>query len=129
MHFIPNSEFINLFNSTIMNLMDFPVFNTTGEVVRCTKFLINRVHEISLWLDRRYPIHPEDIHHLTGLSIKGKDVSKVFYSPNKNGNKKGEPSLYEIFHMKRGGHTAKIDPILPEIVGTACYIISSKVIL
>jgi len=27
--FVPNPKFINLFNSTIMNLMDFPVFDTT----------------------------------------------------------------------------------------------------
>jgi hypothetical protein len=30
MHFIPKKEFINLFNSTIMNLRDLPVFGTTG---------------------------------------------------------------------------------------------------
>jgi hypothetical protein len=30
--FVPKSEFINLFNSTIMNLRDLLVFGTTGEV-------------------------------------------------------------------------------------------------
>jgi hypothetical protein len=32
MQFIPNPEFINLFNSTIMNLRDLPMFGTTGDV-------------------------------------------------------------------------------------------------
>jgi hypothetical protein len=59
--FVPNPKFINLFNSTIMNLMDLPVFSTTGEVARCTKSLISRVHDRSLWLDRRYLIHAEEI--------------------------------------------------------------------
>lgn len=61
MHFIPKNEFINLFKSTIMNLRDLPVFGTTGEIVRCTKFLISRVHHRSLWLDKWYPIHAQDI--------------------------------------------------------------------
>jgi hypothetical protein len=41
MQFIPKPEFINLFNSSIMNLRDLPVFDTSGEVARCTKFLIS----------------------------------------------------------------------------------------
>jgi hypothetical protein len=57
MQFVSKPEFINLFNSTIMNLRDLPVFGTTGEVAWCTKFLISRVHDKSLWLDRRYLIH------------------------------------------------------------------------
>jgi hypothetical protein len=81
-----------------MNIRDLPVFGTTGEIVWCTKFLIIRVHDRRLWLDRQYPIHVEDIHQLTGLSIEGKDVSKGFQGPSKHGNKKGEPSQYERFH-------------------------------
>jgi hypothetical protein len=38
MQFVPKPNFINLFNSTIMHLRDLPVFGTTGEVARCTKF-------------------------------------------------------------------------------------------
>jgi hypothetical protein len=76
---------------------------------------------------RRYPIHAEDIHQITGLSIEGEDVSKGFQGPSKHGKKKGEPSLYEIFHTQRGGCIAKIDPILPEITRTTFYVISSKV--
>jgi hypothetical protein len=90
---------MNLFNSTIMNLRDLPVFGITGEVVRCTKFLINRVHDRGLWLDRRYPIHTKDIHQLIGLSLKGEDVSKGFHGPNKHDKKKGETNLYEMFHI------------------------------
>ena len=33
MQFVPKLDFINLFNSTIMNLRDLPIFGTTGEVV------------------------------------------------------------------------------------------------
>jgi hypothetical protein len=50
--FVPKEGFINLFNSTIMNLRDLPVFGTTGEMARCTTFLIRRVHDISIWLDK-----------------------------------------------------------------------------
>jgi len=78
MQFVSKPEFINIFNSTIMNLRDLPVFGTTGEVAWCTKFLINRVHEKSIWLDRRYPIHTEDIYQLTRLSLDDKDVPKGF---------------------------------------------------
>jgi hypothetical protein len=127
MQFMPKPEFVNLFNSTIMNLRDLPVFGTTGEVARCTKFLISRVHDRSLWLDKRYPIHAEDIHQLTGLSFEGEDVSKGFQGPGKHDKKKGELSLYEKFNTKRGGRTTVIDPILPETVRTGCYIIANKV--
>jgi len=41
MQFVPKPKFINLFNSTIMNLRDLSVFETTSEVARCTKFLIS----------------------------------------------------------------------------------------
>jgi hypothetical protein len=61
MHFIAKNEFINLFNLTIMNLRDLPVFGTIGEIARCMKFLISRVHDKSLWLDKRYPIDAKDI--------------------------------------------------------------------
>jgi hypothetical protein len=113
MQFVPKPESINLFNSTIMNLRDLLVFGTTGDVGRCTKFLISRLHDRSLWLDRRYPIHAEDIHQLTGISLEGEDVSKGFQGLGKHGKKKGEPKLYERFHTQRGGCTTKIDPILP----------------
>jgi hypothetical protein len=127
MQFVPKPEFITILNSTIMNLRDLLVFSTTGEAAWCTKFLISRVRGRSLWLDRCYPIDAKDMHQLTGLSLEGKDVSKGFQGPSKHGKKKGEPNLYERFHMQRGGCTTKIDPILPETIRIGCYIIDSKV--
>jgi hypothetical protein len=85
------------------------------------------VHDRSLWLDKRYPIHAEDIHHLTGLSLEGEDVSKGFQGSSKHEKKKGEIILYERFHTQRGGRTMKIEPIFPEMVRTSCYVISNKV--
>jgi hypothetical protein len=98
MQFVPKPKFVNLFNSTIMNLRDLPVFGTIGVVAQCTKFLISRVHDQSLWLDRRYPIHTKNNHQLIGLSLKGKDMYKGFQGPIKDEKKKGEPNLYERFH-------------------------------
>ena len=116
-----------MFNSTIMNLIDLPVFDTTGDIARCTKFLISRVHDQSLWLDKRYPIHARDIQQLTGLSFEGKDVSKGFQGPVKHGKKKGKLSMYEKFNTKRSRHTTVIEPILSELVQTGYYVIASKV--
>jgi hypothetical protein len=108
--FFPKPKFINLFNSIIMNLRDLRVFGTTRKLVRCTKLLIIRGHNKSLWLDRWYPIHPKYIHQLTGLSLEGKDVFKGFRGPSKHGKKKGEPNLYERFHTERGGAHPKLTP-------------------
>jgi hypothetical protein len=102
MQFVPKSDFINLFNSTIMNLRDLPVFGTTGEVARCTKFLISRVHDRSLWLDKRYPIHAEDIQQLTGLSFQGEDVSKGFQGPGKHEKRKASSACMRN-STQRGG--------------------------
>jgi hypothetical protein len=102
MHFLPKSDFINFFNSTIMNLRDLPVFGTTGEVAWCMEFLISRVHDKSLWLDKQYPIHAEHIQNLTRLSSEGEDVSKGFQGPGKHRKNKGKLSLYEKFNTKRG---------------------------
>jgi hypothetical protein len=90
------------------------------------KFLIRRVQDISLCLDRRYPIHAQYIQQLTGLSSKGEDVLKGFQSPGKHGKKKGEIILYEKFNTKRGVHTTVIEPILPETTQTSCYVIADK---
>jgi hypothetical protein len=126
-HFVPKSYFINLFNSIFMHLRDLPVFGTTSEVVRCTKFLFSQVENMSLWLDRRYPIHGEEIQQLTGFSLEGEDVSKGFQGPSKHGKRKGEVRLYEKFHTHRGGCTTYIELIIQETVLKTCYVISSKV--
>jgi len=110
-----------------MNLRDLQVFGNTGEIAWCTKFLISRVHDISVWLDKWYRIHSQDIQQLTGLSSQGEDVLKGFQGPSKHGKKKGELILYEKFNTKRGGCTIVIEPIIPETVQIGCYIIASKV--
>jgi hypothetical protein len=71
-------EFAPLWDSTLMCLRDLPVFDTTGEASHCTKFLINRVHTGALWLDKAYPIHVEDIHKLTGMSMEGRMLQMDF---------------------------------------------------
>jgi hypothetical protein len=104
-------SFLPLHDNTLMNLWDLPVFDTTGEVTKCTKFLISRVHNDTLWLDKGYPIHVEDIHQLTGLSMTGQNVSDDFQGSGKHGRKKGTLSLYELYGTHRGGHGALIEPI------------------
>jgi hypothetical protein len=116
MQFVPEEDFINLFNLTIMNLRYLPVFGTMHEITWCTKFLISRVHDRSLWLDKWYPIHAKEIQQFTGLSSQGEDVLKIFQGLGKHGKKKGELRLYEKFNTKRGGCTIVIEPILPETV-------------
>jgi hypothetical protein len=127
MQCVPKHEFLNLFNLTIMNLRDLPMFGTNSDVAWCTKFLISRVHDRSIWLGRWYPIHVKDIHQLNRLSLEGEDVSKGFQGPSKHGKKKEKTILYERFHTQRGGGTTKIDPILPETFRTGYYIIDNKV--
>jgi hypothetical protein len=48
-------------------------------------------------LDRKYPIHVDDIHQLIGLSMEGEDVSKGFQGLGKHRRKKGELNLYDKF--------------------------------
>lgn len=83
------TAFAPLRDETLCNLMELPVFGTSGEVARCTKFLISRVHGGSLWLDQEYPIHVDDIHLLTGLSMEGQDVTDAFQGTGKHGRRKG----------------------------------------
>jgi len=84
--------------STIMNLRDFSMFNTMGEVGHCTKFLISCFHNGSLWLDKEYLIHMDDTHELTCLSMDNDDVTKRFQGSRKRDNNKGETSLYDRFN-------------------------------
>lgn len=97
-------EFEPLRASTLTNLLDLPVFGTTGEAGRCTRFLISRVHGNSLWLEREYPIHVDDIHQLTGLSMEGEDVTKAFQGAGKHGKNKGKPTIYKRYGTTRDGH-------------------------
>jgi len=108
------SSYVPLRNSTLMNLYDSPMFGTIGDVTRSTKFLISHVHNNTLWLDQAYPIHVEDIHKLTSLSMEGEDVKDDFQASRKHVHKKGELSLYEKYDTNRGGRGVHTDIINDE---------------
>ena len=48
--------------STLLHLRSFHVFDTTFTTLHCIKLLTSRMHEGSLWLDKEYPIHVDDIY-------------------------------------------------------------------
>jgi len=121
-----NNPYMPLQESTIMNLWYFPVFDTMGDVRHCTNFLISRIHNDSLCLYREYPIHVDDIHHLIDLSIDGDYVTNDFQGLGKCINKKWDPSIHDRFNTRWGGIRALIDPILPETIHLACYMIPYK---
>ena len=56
-------------------LINLLVFVITGEVMKCTKYLINREHTHTLWIDKAYLTHVKDNYALIDLSMKGEDVS------------------------------------------------------
>ena len=62
---------------TLVFLRDLAMLDTQ-EILKCTKFLIEKVHGHSLWLDRSYPMYLNDIHMLKGLSIEGNNVYSTF---------------------------------------------------
>jgi hypothetical protein len=86
-----------------MNLYDLLVFGTIGDVAWCTKFLISRVHNNTLWLNQAYPIHVEYIHKIIGLSMEGQNVKDDFQGLWNHGRKKGKISLYDKYGTHRGG--------------------------
>lgn len=55
-------DFKGLQNSTLFSLRNLPVFGTQLAAMQCTNLLANRMHGGSLWLDKEYPIHAEDIY-------------------------------------------------------------------
>lgn len=65
-----NLEFEGIQRSTILNLRNLLVFGTIGAVMQCTKFLLSRLQNGSLWLGWEILIHAEDIHRLMGLSAE-----------------------------------------------------------
>ena len=123
-HYMPGSssnsrmrdEFRGLQQSTLMNLRSLPVFGTTGPVLQCTRFLLSRVQNGSLWLNEEIPIHAADISRLTGLSQTGADVSSAGQTASKRARKSADADLYTKYGTRRGGKGAKIDLInVPEI--------------
>lgn len=55
-------DFRRIQRSTLFHLRNLPIFNTQLATMQCKKLLTSRMHGGSLWLDREYPIHVEDIY-------------------------------------------------------------------
>ena len=62
--------------------------------MQCTKFLLRKIYNGSLWLGKEISIHVEYIHRLTGLSQEGKDVSAAFQTVSKRAKTIGDNDLY-----------------------------------
>lgn len=83
----------------------------------------------SLWLDKEYPIHVDDIHHLTGLSARENAMNVAFQVGTKRAKKQGENDYYAKYGMKHGGRGAKVDLIRKNEIRFACYIIAGKTMI
>ena len=77
-HYCWKPSFKPFHKLTPVVLQDLLVFDISGEIMKCTQFLITSVHRLSLWLDQSYPIHVNDIHMVMVFSMEGKDVSIAF---------------------------------------------------
>lgn len=71
-------EFGGLQRPMLINLRNLSIFRTQMDAMQCTKLLASRMHGGSLWLDKEYPIHVDDIHCLTGLSARENVVNTLF---------------------------------------------------
>lgn len=111
---------------TLLNLISLPVFGTQLVAMQCTKLLASRMHGRSLWLDREYPIHVNDIHRLIGLSDEGNSVNTTFQVGAKRAKKHEEENYYANYGTERGGRGTKIDMISKMDMRFACYIIAGK---
>jgi hypothetical protein len=89
--------------STLTKFLNLLVFGTIGEVMTCTKFLINRVCMHPHWIEKAHPIQVQYIHSLTNISMEGEDMSHAFQGARKHLGQKGEPNLYYHYDTKRGG--------------------------
>ena len=119
-------EFRGIQQSTIMNLRNLIVFRITCIAMKCTKFMLSRIQNDSLWLGKEIPIHAEDIHRLTGLLQEGRDVSSAFQTISKRAKKLGDTDYYAKYGTRRGGKGAKIELINSIEIIFACYLIASK---
>jgi len=97
--------------------------------MQCTKHLVRRMHGGSLWLDKEYPIHVDDIQGLTELSATWNEISTPFQAGAKQAKKEGDNDYYRKYNTKQGGRGAKIDLINKENIRFTCYIIAGKVML
>lgn len=111
---------------TLLNLRSLSVFETQLAAMKCTKLLASKMHGGSLWLNREYPIHVDNIHCLTGLSAGGNEINTVFQAGAKRAKKHKEEKYYEKYGTERGKRGEKIDLINKIDIRFACYIIASK---
>jgi len=94
--------------------------------MQCTKLLVSRMHGGSLWLDKEYPIHVEDISRLTRLVEGGNALSTVFQVGAKQGKKQSEDNIYATYGTERGRRGAKLDKINKDDIRFACYLFAGK---
>ena len=109
-----------------MNLRTLSIFGTTRPALQCTRFLLSRIQNGSLWLNEEIPIHAADIHRLTGLSQNGADVSVAGQTSSKHTRKSSDSNLYTKYGTRWGDKGAKIDLINKPEIQFACYLIASK---
>ena len=93
-------DFRGLQRSTLINLRSLPVCGTQLDAMQCRKLLARRMHVGSLWLDKEYPIHVYDIHHLTRLLVGGNAVNTMFQAGTKRAKKEGENDYYGKYGTK-----------------------------
>jgi hypothetical protein len=70
---IPQSWTMNLTQSTLLNVMNIPHFETHQEVNACVKLLLSCYHGGYLWLYLRIIVDPMLIHRIIRLSMQGPD--------------------------------------------------------
>lgn len=119
-------KFKGLHRSTLLHLRSLHVFGTQFIAMQCTKLLARRMHGGSLWLDKEYPIHVEDISRLTGLFAGGNIVSSTFQTGAKRAKKKSKDNIYAKYGTERGGRGAKLDIINKVDIRFVCYLIAGK---
>jgi len=94
--------------------------------MQCTKILANKMHGGSLWLEKEYPIHVDDIHHLIGLLAGVNVVATTFQGGTKRAKKEGDKNYYEKYNIKHGGRGVRIDLITKDEIKFSYYIIARK---
>lgn len=119
-------EFKGLQRSMLLYLRKLPMFGTQFATMQCTKLLVSRMHGGSLWLDKEYPVHVEDISHLTGLSKGWNAISTTFQTRVKRGKKNLEENIYARYGTEQGGRGAKLDRINKVDIKLYCSLIAGK---
>lgn len=110
----------------LLHLRSLHVFDTQFTAMQSTKILASKMHGGSLWLDKEYPIHVEDISWLTGLSIGGNTVSSAFQTGAKRVKKRSEDNIYAKYGTKQGGRGAKLDIINKVNIRFPYYLVVGK---